>query len=208
MEPASGAAAHESAHPLIPSSQTAPPRHCVRLLTRPRLGWAGRLGVGLLRRGLGRGAEQPLRAQEAAMPAASASRSAAAWPASGSSPACWRTSACAAPQPARPSPPRRCHAPRPQEARSTRGGSAGPSPSGEGALNGSFSPGSRAGGQAGLPAAAALPLSSVRSGQAAPRRGVAAPRRARRARRSASAARTRLSAEDHVFPSATHEHLF
>jgi hypothetical protein len=44
---------------LIPSSQTAPPRHCVRLLTRPRLGWAGRLGVGLLRRGLGRGAGSP-----------------------------------------------------------------------------------------------------------------------------------------------------
>jgi hypothetical protein len=129
------ATAHESARPLIPSSQTAPPRHCVRHLTRPRLGWAGRLGVGLLRRGLGRGAEQPLRAQEAAMPAASASRSAAAWPASGSSPACRSTTACAAPLPAVPSPPRRCHAPRPQEARSTRGGSAVPSPSGEGGLS-------------------------------------------------------------------------
>jgi hypothetical protein len=200
MEPASGPAAQESARPLTPSSQTAPPRHRVHLPPRPRLGWAGRLGVGLLRRGLGRGAEKPLRAQEAAMLVASASRSAAAWLASSSSPACRRTAACAAPQPARPSPPRRSHAPRPQEARSTRGGSAGPSPSGEGALKGSLAPGSRAGGQAGLPAAAALPLSSVRSGQAAPRRGVAAPRRARRARRSASAPRARLSAEDHVPP--------
>jgi hypothetical protein len=75
----------------------------------------------------------------------------------------------------------------PQEARSTRGGSAGPSPSGEGALKGALAPASRAGGQAGLPAAAALPLSSVRSGQAAHRHGIDAPRRVIRARRSATA---------------------
>jgi hypothetical protein len=46
----------ESARPLTSSPQTAPLRHRVRLPPRPRLSWAGRLGVGPLRRGLRRGA--------------------------------------------------------------------------------------------------------------------------------------------------------
>jgi len=46
----------ESARPLTSSPQTVPPCHRVRLSPRPRLGWAGRLGVGPLRRGLRRGA--------------------------------------------------------------------------------------------------------------------------------------------------------